>query len=101
VRTGGDKRFIGKTNAEAAQAGLPPQLDDGNFATLHHIGQDARGGLVEASTRYHGVGKPGQQVLHSQYGSNQPHPTNPVDRQEFAVDTREYWQWRVKQEQHQ
>jgi hypothetical protein len=55
-RTSGDKRFIGKTNEEAAKAGLPPQLSDGNFATLHHLGQNSRGPLVEASTRYHGVG---------------------------------------------
>ncbi|HSF39574.1 MAG TPA: Ig-like domain-containing protein [Thermoanaerobaculia bacterium] len=95
VRAGGDKRFLGKTNAEAARAGLAPELSDGSFATLHHVGQDARGALVEASTRYHGVGKPGQQILHSQYGRNQPHPVHPVDRNRFGVDTREYWQWRV------
>ena len=70
IRTSGDKRFIGKTNAEAAKYGLAPQLNDGNFATLHHLGQDSRGGLAEASTRYHGVGKYGQHILHSQYGKN-------------------------------
>ena len=96
VRTAGDKRFIGKTNAEAAKNGLPPQLSDGNFATLHHIGQDGRGPLVEASTRYHGVGKkPGQDILHSQYGKNKPNPNYPVDRKAFANDTKEYWKYRV------
>jgi hypothetical protein len=95
VRTGGDRRAIGLTNEEAARRfGLPPELDDGNFATLHHLGQDARGPLVEASTRYHGVGKPGQDILHSQYGRNQPHPTQPIDRRAFDVDDREYWRWR-------
>lgn len=39
VRTGGNKDFIGKTNAEdARRRGLAPQLDDGNFATLYHLG---------------------------------------------------------------
>ncbi len=98
VRTSGDKRFIGKTNAEAAKAGLAPQLSDDSFATLHHVGQNGEGPLAEASTGYHGVGKSGQQALHSQYGTNEPHPTNPVDRRAFGVDTREYWQWRVSQE---
>ncbi len=36
------------------------RLIDGNFVTLHHIGQDSRGPLAEASTKYHGVGKSGQ-----------------------------------------
>jgi RHS repeat-associated protein len=95
IRTAGDKRFIGKTNLEAAQKGLAPQLADGHFATLHHLGQKSQGALVEASTRYHGVGKYGQDILHSQYGRNMPHPTSPINRKMFNVDTREYWQWRV------
>ena len=95
VRTGGDKRFVGKTNAEAAAHGLAPQLPDGHFATLHHLGQKAPGPLVEASTRYHGVGKYGQDTLHSQYGRSKPHPTLQPDRAKFDVDTREYWKWRV------
>ena len=97
VRTGGDKNFIGKTNAEAAQKrGLAPQLNDGNFATLHHLGQDSRGGLVEASTRYHGIGKPGQDILHSQYGKNKPNPNHPINRKQFGYDTKEYWKWRER-----
>jgi hypothetical protein len=75
VRSTGDKRFVGKTNAEASAKGLPPQLPDGSFATLHHLGQKSPGPLVEASTRYHGVGKPGQDILHSQFGRSKPHPT--------------------------
>lgn len=95
IRTTGDKRFIGKTNLEAAKSGLSPQLQDGNFATLHHLGQKSTGPLVEASTKYHGVGKPGQDILHSQYGRSQPHPTLQPDRKKFNVDTREYWKWRA------
>jgi len=98
-RTSGDARAIGMTNEEAARRfGLAPELNDGNFATLHHLGQDSRGGLVEASTRYHGVGKPGQDILHSQYGRNQPNPNFPIDRQRFDVDTREYWRFRANNE---
>ena len=99
VRTGGDSRALNMTNAEAARRyGLAPQLDDDNFATLHHIGQDARGPLAEASTRYHGGGKPGQDILHSQYGRSQPHPTHQPNRKQFNVDTREYWKWRAPNE---
>jgi hypothetical protein len=65
MRTSGDKNFIGKTNAQVGERGLSPQLSDGNFATLHHIGQHSRGALAEAITRYHGVGKYGQDILHS------------------------------------
>ncbi|RMH87350.1 hypothetical protein EBB59_13175, partial [Lysobacter pythonis] len=96
VRTNGPADFVGRTNAEAAARGFAPELADGNFATLHHIGQDSRGALIEASTRYHGVGKPGQNVLHSLYGRNEPNPFYPIDRRAFSVDTREYWQWRWK-----
>jgi uncharacterized Zn-binding protein involved in type VI secretion len=95
IRNAGDKRFVGKTNLEAASKGLSPQLADGNFATLHHMGQKSPGPLVEGSTRYHGVGKPGQGALHSQYGRNKPHPELQPDRKKFDVDTREYWQWRA------
>jgi hypothetical protein len=52
------------TNAEAANSDLSPQLKDGNFATLHHIGQNAKEPLVEASTKYHGVGKPDRNTLY-------------------------------------
>jgi YD repeat-containing protein len=96
TRTNGPAEFVGRTNAEAAASGFAPELGDGNFATLHHVGQDARGPLVEGSTRYHGVGKPGQDALHGLYGRNAPHPEYPIDRRAFAVDTREYWQWRVR-----
>ncbi|MEE4375825.1 HNH/ENDO VII family nuclease [Pseudomonas alliivorans] len=95
LRSFGDKRFIGNTNFEAAAKGMPPELPDDNFTTLHHRGQKSPGPLVEGSTRYHGVGKPGQDILHSQYGRSKPHPTLQPDRKKFDVDTREYWKWRV------
>lgn len=95
TRNDGPSEFIGKTNAEAAAKGYAPQLSDDSFATLHHLGQDSRGGLAEASTRYHGVGKEGQDILHSLYGRNTPNPNFPIDRRAFSVDTREYWKWRV------
>ena len=95
MRTSGDKNFIGKTNAQAGERGLSPQLSDGDFTTLHHIGQDSRGALAEASIRYHGVGKYGQDILHSQYGRSTPTPNFPIDRSKFGVDNREYWKWHV------
>ncbi|MFI3201934.1 MAG: RHS repeat-associated core domain-containing protein, partial [Eubacteriales bacterium] len=94
VRTNGAKKYQGMTNAAAAQKGLAPELNDGSLATLHHLGQDSRGGLVEASTRYHGVGKYGQDILHSQFGRNKPNPNFPINRKQFQVDTKEYWIWR-------
>lgn len=97
VRTNpkGDLRFIGETNKEAAKAGIAPELINGSSATLHHINQNGLGNLVEASTRYHGVGKPGQDILHSLYRRSKAHPTNPVDRAQFKQDTKYYWQQRV------
>ncbi len=93
-----------KTNAEAARAGVAPELKDGSFATLHHINQNGLGNLVEASTRYHGVGKPGQNTLHSLHGklNGKPkgHPTNPVDRNKFGQDTKAYWKERVANNEH-
>lgn len=71
-------------------------LSDGSFGILHHLGQDSRGALVEASTRYHGVGKYGQDILHSQFGRSKPHPVYPINRRQFDVDTREYWKTRCK-----
>ena len=95
VRKSGDKRFIGKTNAEAAKFGLAPQLADGSFATLHHVGQKNIGPLIEASTRYHGIGTIGQNILHGQYGRNKPHPENPVDHTVWDSEKREYWKDRI------
>ncbi|KGR89734.1 RHS repeat-associated core domain-containing protein, partial [Lysinibacillus boronitolerans] len=97
VRTLGSAKGRGMTNRDAANKyGLAPQLADGSFVTLHHLGQDSRGALVEASTRYHGVGKYGQDILHSQFGRNKPHPIYPINRPQFNVDTREYFKTRCK-----
>jgi hypothetical protein len=95
VRTAGPEQYRGLTNAQAANLGKAPQLADGSLATLHHINQNGLGNLVEASTRYHGVGAPGQDILHSLYGRSKPHPTNPIDRPKFAQDTAAYWKERV------
>ena len=65
------------------------------MVTLHHINQSGVGNLAEASTRYHGVGKPAQDVLHGLYGRLKPHPVNPVDRPKFKQDTAAYWKERV------
>jgi hypothetical protein len=101
VRTevkGAPTQFIGKTNVEAAKAGLAPQLADGSFATIHHIGQNAKGPLVEASRRYHGIGAKnnGQVILHQQYGYGKKHPENPVDHEIWLKEQKEYWKWRAK-----
>lgn len=99
VRTNlkGDKRFIGKTNIEAARSGIAPELPDGNFATLHHLGQNSKGSLVEASRRYHGIdrGSSGHNALHSIYGKNKPHPEYPVNQKIFQKESSEYWKARV------
>ena len=101
VRTNpkGAREFVGRTNREAAHAGIAPELADGFSATLHHINQNGLGNLVEASTRYHGVGKPGQNALHSLHGKldGKPrgHPTNPIDRPKFDQDKMSYWRQRI------
>ena len=93
----GPKLFIGKTNLEAARAGFAPELSDGYFATLHHLGQDSRGGLIEASRRYHGIDKGRvHDSIHSLYGRNKAHPEFPVDQKSFAKETKLYWKERVK-----
>lgn len=96
IRTSGDKRFVGKTNADAARAGLAPQLNNGYFATLHHIGQDSRGALVEASRQFHGVDSPYHKILHNQFGKNKPNPFYPVDHDIFRKESAAYWKMRVK-----
>ena len=92
---GGAKKFIGKTNAEAALAKLAPELPDGSLATLHHINQNGLGNLVEASTRYHGFGKD-YKTLHNIWGKNKSHPTNPVNRPKFDQDKGAYWKERFE-----
>ena len=95
VRTVGSLKFRGKTNREAALLGKAPQLPDGHMATLHHINQNGLGNLAEASTRYHGIGKPGQDILHSLYGRSKPHPINPIDRVKFDQEVAAYWKERL------
>ena len=68
----GDKRFIGKTNAEAAAKGHRPQLADGSFVTRHHSQQNVVGPWFEASTRYHHIGNAKKAPLHPFRGNNIP-----------------------------
>lgn len=101
ARSAGDRRAIGMTNAQAAERyGLPPQLPDGNFATLHHSQQNAVGPLFEASTRYHNIHSITTPPLHP-YG-RAGHPFNPMGRGDGSprhifqtLEVKEYWMWRV------
>jgi hypothetical protein len=103
VRTAGDRRFIGKTNLEAASAGHRPQLSDGYFATLHHLGQDSRGGLIEASTKHHSfksnslvTDKKYFDVIHGQHGYRRANPDFSVNHDLFDLETNAYWKQRAK-----
>ena len=94
VRTGGNKRFIGKTNYEAARVGVAPELGNGSRVPLHHMGQNSKGPIVEISREIHDKY---HKILHSQYGPNKPHPEFPVDHgSKWQSDVREYWKWRAK-----
>lgn len=99
VSSAGDSRFVGKTNAEAARAGVAPELKDGAFTTLHHIGQNNAGPLVEATTRLHNFRNPKAfKALHNQFGKGVKHPINPVDHNIFGKETSEYWKARILNE---
>jgi hypothetical protein len=98
VRTEGPKAFRGKTNLDASRSGIPPQLSDGHSATLHHMGQDSRGPLVEASRKYHGVDKGKvHDSLHNQFGRSKPNPEFPIDKSKFNQDTAAYWKSRFQE----
>ena len=77
------------------RAGLAPELLGGYFATLHHINQNGKGVLVEASRRYHGFGKEGHDALHGIWGKGKGHPNNPVVRNLFSKDNTAYWKQRL------
>lgn len=103
VRTSGPMLWRGKTNLEAAQAGVAPQTPTGFGVQLHHIGQNAKGPLVEVSAQHHSwksqalpSGKRPFDVLHGQYGVNNGHPENKIDRSKWSQDVSEYWKNRVK-----
>ena len=93
----GDKRFIGKTNREAALAGHRPELSNGKFVTTHHVGQNSKGPIVEASTEFHDFSNPKAfRSLHNQHGVGNPHPEHPVNQQTWNKEQKEYWKWRIK-----
>lgn len=100
VRTSqdGPMKFRGKTNREAALAGKPPELSDGSFINIHHIGQNSKGPLVEASTKYHNKkNKQAFKALHNQHGVNKGHPDFPVDHgNKWRSDVKNYWKNRGK-----
>jgi hypothetical protein len=73
------------TNRQLMLEGKAPYTSLGEKIILHHIGQDAKGPLVEVTEKTH---KP---LLHKQHGENQSHPTNPVIRDEFDSIREEYW----------
>ena len=101
VRTNSDgpKKFLGKTNRDAALAGKPPELADGSFVNLHHIGQNSKGPLVEASTKHHTFGTKSFKSLHNQYGINKGHPEFPVDHgNKWRNDVSNYWKNRGQNE---
>jgi hypothetical protein len=82
VKNGQD---AGLRNIELLKMGRAPYTSTDEQVILHHIGQNAKGPLVEVIKATH---KP---LLHKQYGTNESHPTNPVVREEFDPIRREYW----------
>ena len=93
----GPKKFIGKTNKEAALSGLRPELPNGDLVSIHHVGQNAKGPLVEISSKTHSRS---HKALHSQFGTNMKHPEFPVQHDnKWKSDVRNYWTWRIENEQ--
>jgi hypothetical protein len=86
----GPKNFIGKTNKEAAERGYAPEMLDGSIIELHHIQQQSKGPLVEASEDSHGV------ALHKTFGYKQPNPDLPVNRILFEKERKSYWKARAQ-----
>ena len=78
-------RNRGKTNLEAMLKGHTPYTINGQMVQLHHMGQNARGSLVEVTEKTH------RAFPHKQFGQNNPHPTNPVIRSEFDSIREAYW----------
>ncbi len=78
-------RYIGRTNLDAMRDGKTPYTMSGEKINLHHVGQDARGPIIEAAEKSHRVHP------HKLFGKNKPHPTNPVDRKDFNKVRESYW----------
>jgi predicted DNA-binding protein (UPF0251 family) len=104
IRTGADDKFKGKTNLEACLSGASPQLIDGSYVRIHHIGQDSRGALIEASGSIHDFGsarlsngKSKFTILHSQHGPKKAHPDFPVDHTKWGAEKIAYWKTRAKE----
>jgi hypothetical protein len=73
------------TNRQLMLEGKAPYTTAGECVIIHHIGQNAKGPLVEVTENTHNP------LLHKQYGTNEAHPTNPVVRGEFDPIREEYW----------
>jgi RHS repeat-associated protein len=100
VRTGGPRAFRGRTNIEAARAGLAPQLPNGYLVTIHHAEQNARGPWFEVSREFHHIGTARQPPLHPYRGRQ--HPLSPIGRGRGSLrydfhgtEQPEYWRFRA------
>jgi hypothetical protein len=78
-------KYAGKTNRQLMLEGKAPYTSAGERVIIHHIGQNAKGPLVEVIKDTHNP------LLHKQYGINEAHPTNPVVRSKFDPIREEYW----------
>ena len=95
----GPRAFRSKTNREAALFGIAPELPDGSYVNLHHLGQDSRGPLVEVSTKHHSFDNPKAfKSLHNQF-EGKKHPKYPVQHDtKWRSDVKEYWKDRGRNE---
>ena len=91
VITKGTTKDIGKTNVELMLTGKAPYTKSGEKVIIHHMGQNSFGPFVEVTPSYH------KACFHNQFGINEPHPTNPVDRTEFDTIRKAYWRAYAKQ----
>ncbi|GHS95528.1 hypothetical protein AGMMS49949_09860 [Alphaproteobacteria bacterium] len=88
----GPRRFVGKTNLEAAKAGITPEMADGSIINLHHVGQHGHGPLAEVTTLIHNrSNKKMFDTIHGQF-SGKSDPNCPVihDRT-WDTDRISYW----------
>lgn len=93
----GSNFFIGKTNLDAAKAGLAPELVDGSFVQLHHIGQNGTGPLVEASTRIHSFeNSMSFRAIHNQFGGTKSTISPVTHGSIWNADRTNYWKLRAE-----
>ena len=78
------KDFMGRTNSERMEKGLPPLDKNGRPIELHHIGQKSDSPLAELTTSEH-RGKGNDTVLHDKKKESE------IDRDKFAEERSEHW----------